>query len=112
LTGAVKSLYYPRMDFGTLLRNRRMEAHLSQRALATRINMEEAYLSRIENNKHPSLPTVETIQKFIDALDLPQHKADEMFVTAGRIPPDVEESLLSAPDLLSKVRRMAQRRAA
>jgi transcriptional regulator with XRE-family HTH domain len=100
------------MNFGTKLKHLRMEAHLSQTALAAAVDMDTAYLSRIETGALPYSPTVETITKLVRALKLHTAKADELFIAAGRIPPDVEEALLSTPDLLPKVRRMAQRRAA
>lgn len=101
-----------RMDFGTKLKHFRMEAHLSQRELAAAVGMDTAYLSRIETGSLGYAPTVDTINKFITALELPRAKADELFLAAGRIPPDVESALLAAPNLLPKVRRMAQRSAA
>lgn len=100
------------MDFGTKLRHLRMEAHLSQRDLAAAVEMDTAYLSRIETGAHQYSPSVETIKKFVDALKLPQGKSDELYLTAGRIPPDVESALLTSPGLLPKVRRMAQKSAA
>jgi transcriptional regulator with XRE-family HTH domain len=100
------------MNFGTKLKHLRMEAHLSQRALAEAVGMDTAYLSRIETGAHTFAPTVDTIGKFVAALKLHTAKADELYIAAGRIPPDVESALLASPDLLPKVRRMAQRSAA
>lgn len=100
------------MDFGTKLKHLRMEAHLSQRELAAAVGMDTAYLSRIETNTHAYPPNAETIAKFVRALKLHTLKADELYVAAGRVPPDVESALLTYPDLLQKVRQMAQRKAA
>lgn len=79
---------------------------MSQRVLAQALDMDPAYLSRIESDTANHLPGVETIQRIIKALSLDRSDADQMFVLAKKLPPDVESKLISRPLLLDKVRKL------
>lgn len=93
------------MDFGTRLKHLRMEAHLSQRALAEMVGMDFSYLSRIETGALGYNLTVESIRKFVRALKVNGQVADELYLAAGRIPPDIERAILTTPGLLTLLRR-------
>jgi transcriptional regulator with XRE-family HTH domain len=92
------------LTFGHALRCLRGGKSITQRALATMTGMDAAMLSRLETGEARYLPNVETIQRFIDALQLDQAHADTLFTLAGRLPPDVEKQLLSKPHLFKRIR--------
>lgn len=77
----------------------------SQRGLAASLKMDTAFLSRIENDVLNYPPSVETIQRVIKALRLTQVESDTLFTLANRLPPDVENKLLSKPQLFERIRR-------
>lgn len=93
------------MTFGSKLKELRGLRGATQRGLAALLNMDAAYLSRIENDIPNHLPSTETIQKIIKALKLSRAESDALFTLAKRLPPDVESKLLSRPQLYERVRR-------
>jgi len=93
------------MTFGDKLRALRMAKGASQRRLAGLLSMDPAYLSRIEHDVLNHLPSVEMIRRFVKALKLTQDEADDLYVLARHLPPDVEHKLLAKPQLFKRVRR-------
>lgn len=79
---------------------------VSQKALAEILEMDNAYLSRVEGDANGCLPSVPTIQRIVKALDLNQSESDELYLLANKLPPDVEIKLITKPHLLNKVRRL------
>lgn len=95
------------LTFGHKLKGLRGGKVVSQRELAGRLDMDPAYLSRIENDLPNHLPSVDTIERIVKALRLQRMEADQLFVLAGRIPPDVRAKLLNNPRLFDFIRRRA-----
>lgn len=94
------------MTFGRKLRSLRGAGGVSQRQLAELLDMDTAYLSRIENDVPNHLPSVVTIQRMAKALDLNTAEADELYILANKVPPDVQIKLITKPHLLNKVRKL------
>lgn len=93
------------MTFGLKLKMLRGGRAVSQRSLADVLQVDTAYLSRIETDSSTYTPNVETIQKISQALDLSCSEADELYVLAHKLPPDISEKLLSRPQLFERIRR-------
>jgi transcriptional regulator with XRE-family HTH domain len=93
------------MTFGGKLKRLRGGRAVSQRALALALKIDAAYLSRLETGESKYTPSVGMIQRIVKALKLSRAEADELFVLAKKLPPDVERKLLSKPELFEKVRR-------
>lgn len=93
------------MTFGSKLKELRGNRGATQRRLAASLSMDAAYLCKIESDSLGCLPSAETIQKMIKALRLTQAEGDTLFTLANKLPPDVENKLLSRPQLFEKVRR-------
>jgi transcriptional regulator with XRE-family HTH domain len=93
------------MTFGNKLKRLRGGRAVSQRALALALNVDAAYLSRVESSAAKYTPNVETIQRIAKALKLSRDEADELYVLANKLPPDIERKLLSRPQLFQEVRR-------
>ena len=94
------------MTFGHKLKSLRGVRVVSQKELAARLDMDTAYLSRIESDAPNHTPSATSIQRIVTALQLTRSEADELYVLAWKLPPDVETKLISKPRLLDKVRRL------
>lgn len=93
------------MKFGKQLKRLRAAREISQRELAERLEMDRAYLCRIESDTPNHTPGVETISRIIKALELHEQGADDLFIAAKRLPPDILAKLLEQPRLFSRIRR-------
>jgi transcriptional regulator with XRE-family HTH domain len=93
------------MTFGQQLKYFRSAREISQRRLAETLDVDPAYLSRVEHDQPYHVPNLETLNKIIKALDLQQKEADALFVAAKRLPPDVQAKLLERPQLFSRIRK-------
>lgn len=93
------------MTFGSTLREIRAARNITQRELAALIQMDAAYLSRIENDVPNHTPGPTTIDKMGKALGLKVREVDELYAQAGKVPPDVLKKLLAKPQLFAKIRR-------
>lgn len=98
------------MTFGHKLKSLRGGRVVSQKALAAKLEMDTAYLSRIENDVPNHLPSVATILRIIKALSLNAQDADSLYVLANKIPPDVAAKLLRFPDLWGVIRGIETRK--
>ncbi|MEK7241661.1 MAG: helix-turn-helix transcriptional regulator, partial [Planctomycetota bacterium] len=70
------------MSFGAYLRKIRKRKGVSLKSLAKRLDVNFAYLSRIENEKVP--PSVALVKKLARVL---RWDTDELTLLAGRVPP-------------------------
>jgi transcriptional regulator with XRE-family HTH domain len=94
------------MTFGYKLKSLRGARVVSQGALAEALEVDQAYLSRVENDMNGCLPSIPTIQKIVKALNLSQSESDELYLLANKLPPDVETMLITKPHLLNKLRKL------
>jgi transcriptional regulator with XRE-family HTH domain len=94
------------MTFGHKLKSFRGSRVVSQKELAALLQMDTAYLSRMESDTPNHLPGIITISRISKALKLNTQEADELYVLAKKLPPDVEQKLLAKPSLLDKVRKL------
>ena len=76
-------------SFGTLLRERRRAAGLTQRALAERAKLDFSYISKLENDRLPP-PAADTIVLLCSILGVP---ADDLLASARKLPSAVEEKV-------------------
>lgn len=93
------------MTFGRKLKALRVSGGLAQRELAALLQMDAAYLSRIENDAPNHMPGPTTIERMSKALKLERSEADELFALAGKIPPDVLSKMLARPALFERIRK-------
>ena len=86
------------MKVGTFIRTRRLVMGHSLRALATRVGVDPAYLSRVERGLVPAS------QSFLRAvsrvLDVP---IENLFLLDGRIPPSWRAAISSSPETATRV---------
>ncbi len=75
--------------FGTRLRESRTQAGMTLRELASKVNVNYTYLSKIENGVLPP-PSKKVILQLAEALNADK---DELFYLAGIIPSDIAEKL-------------------
>ena len=71
------------MNFGERLREMRKEKGLTLREVAERAGIDFTYLSKIENERIPYTPAVETIRQLADALSV---DSIELLTLAGSSP--------------------------
>ena len=94
-------------SFGASLRKLRIQAGLSQRELADRINVDFSYLSKIESGVVPP-PSEKVISQIAEALNADK---DELTILAGRIPPDIAQ-ILQNRETLQRLRSAQTRQMA
>lgn len=94
------------MTFGYKLKSLRGARVISQRELAEALEMDSAYLSRMENDVANHLPSVQSIERIAAALNLERAESDHLYVLANKLPPDVARKLISNPRLLDRVRKL------
>jgi len=75
--------------FGASLKKLRIQAGLTQRELADRVNVDFTYLSKIENGALPP-PSEKVVLKLAETLNVDK---DELLTLAGKIPADIAEIL-------------------
>ncbi|MFQ6122105.1 MAG: helix-turn-helix domain-containing protein [Dehalococcoidales bacterium] len=100
-------------EFGARLRELRIQAHLTQRELADKVNIDFSYLSKIENGILPP-PSEKVILRLSGVLNADK---DELITLAGRIPSDIAQMLknretlqLLRSDLIHKKVRNSSKR--
>lgn len=79
-------------DFATLLRKHREAKRWSQEYLALECNMDHSLVSRIERDQRNA--TRESIGKLVAGLGLAPAQADELYLAAGLVPPDLSPALV------------------
>lgn len=76
-------------DFGTVLRERRRSAGLSQRQLAERAGVDFSYISKLENGRLPA-PAAETVGRLAEVLLCP---VEDLLSAAKKMPANLDESV-------------------
>ena len=91
------------MTLGTLIRNARRSAALSQPDLARHLGVTVSYLSHIEHDRaQPSDTVLDTLSV---VLGVP---ADDLYVAAGRLGARTLDYIQSHPELLRALRQSAR----
>lgn len=94
----------PPASLGQRIKQKRLSLGMTQRELAESVGISVPYASKIEADKET--PTDEKIRKVAKVLQL---DADELILTAGRVPSDVMHLLAADPvkglEFLRKVRK-------
>ncbi len=80
------------MTIGKLLRKLRKEKGVGIKEMAKTLDLNYTYISKIENSK--AMPSSEVLNKISNYFDYNQ---DELLLSAGRIPKDIEEILKNNP---------------
>jgi HTH-type transcriptional regulator, competence development regulator len=80
------------MTFGKTLERIRRAKGVTQREIATKIGMDFSYFSRLENDRHDSKPTRETIDKIAKALDCTDAERSDLLAAAGRGDEELEDA--------------------
>jgi len=81
------------MTFGNLLKKLRYQKDIGIKKLAAEINVDYAYLSRIENDKlKPSERAIEMISKYFN------YNKDELMILGDKIPEDIKAILRENPE--------------
>jgi transcriptional regulator with XRE-family HTH domain len=81
------------MTFGSLLRKLRYQEDIGIKKLAAKIDVDYAYLSRIENDKiKPSERAIEKISKYFN------YSKDELMILGDKIPEDIRTILKENPE--------------
>ncbi|MFC1898817.1 helix-turn-helix domain-containing protein [Chloroflexota bacterium] len=93
------------LKFGRRLRELRKKADLTQRELASMVNINFTYLSKIENGTM-SAPSENILIKLADALNIDR---EELLIAAGKIPSDIIDMLKNAETI--KNLRLARNKA-
>lgn len=80
------------VSFGSLLRERRRTANLTQRELAERAHLDFSYISKLENDRLPP-PAADTIVSLCAILHTPP---DELLALTHKLPPGIKEEISSS----------------
>ena len=81
------------MTFGNLLRKLRYQQDIGIKKLAAEINVDYAYLSRIENDKiKPSERAIDRISRYFN------YNRDELMILGDKIPDDIKVILKENPE--------------
>ena len=80
-------------SFGTVLREKRRAAGLSQRQLAEKVGVDFSYISKLENGRLPPAAD-DTVVRICTILGCP---AEEFFTAAKKLPTELGESLVGEP---------------
>lgn len=78
--------------FANLLRAHRLRKRWSQECLAFECAMDHSLASRLESDKRN--PTRDSLAKLCAGLGLTPAQADELYLAAGFVPPNVDTDLL------------------
>src|SRR5258708_5529285 len=80
------------MNFGSMLRKLRSESGESIKSLAPELGVTYTYLSKLENDEaRPSEDLIGRVSAYFD------YSSSELFLAAGRVPPDILEILRTHP---------------
>jgi HTH-type transcriptional regulator, competence development regulator len=75
--------------FGSVLRDKRRQASLSQRELASQAGLDFSYISKLENDRLPP-PSADTIVLLSSILQCP---SEELLALTGKLPQEVQEAV-------------------
>ena len=93
------------MAFGSYIRKKREEADMSLTDFARRLEISPAYWSRIEREMEKP-PKDELIAKAAAVLGL---AADEAFIQASRLPPDMQHDVAGVVRAYRKINRPSEK---
>ncbi|MGA2315264.1 MAG: helix-turn-helix transcriptional regulator [Thermodesulfobacteriota bacterium] len=80
------------MTFGKLLKDLRTKKGKSIKTLGQELGLNYTYISKLENSKvNPSIKSVEKFSRYF------KYNSEELLVSAGKIPRDIEEILKDHP---------------
>jgi transcriptional regulator with XRE-family HTH domain len=88
---------------GAQIRERRQQAELTLRELATRTNVSGPYLSQIERGLHE--PSARVLQAVANALNL---SAESLLIQAGALDPDDADHIPSVEDAIAADPRLSK----
>lgn len=75
--------------FGSKLRQKRRDAGITQRDLATKIGVDFSYISKVENDRLPP-PAADTIVAICKILET---EPEELLALTGKIPTEIQETI-------------------
>ena len=85
--------------FGEKIKVKRLNSNIGLRELARRIQVSGAYMYRLENGE--CRPSEELVVKISEHLEI---DFDELMLSTGRIPSDVESYIVGNPIVLKRLR--------
>jgi transcriptional regulator with XRE-family HTH domain len=92
-------------SFGARLRTFRQRARMTQRELADALDLDFTYVSKIESDRVPP-PARGKIERAVEVLKLSPEEQIELFVSAERLPTDMEAWVTNRPEAHRIYRRM------
>ena len=94
-------------SFGQRLRALRMDADITLREMARRLEVTPTYLSQVEQDKF-NPPTEQRIQQVGRILRLPREHVDELVAMAGRVSTDLRKAVKAHPREMATFLRAAK----
>lgn len=91
--------------FSEIVRTRRSELGISQRAIARTLGITQTYVSQVEQGQR-GIRNPERLQQLADMLRI---SVDTLHIARGEVPTDVVRILLDRPQLIAAVRTMNAR---
>ncbi len=93
------------MIFGERVRNLRNDCEMTQRELATRLDVTISYVSKVENGKlhHGDFPSEKFIHKLAHELEADE---DELLLLADKVPPDLRKRIREKPEVFRRLAKM------
>lgn len=91
--------------FGSNLRQKRRDAGITQRDLATKIGVDFSYISKLENDRLPP-PAADTIVAICKILG---SEPEELLALTGKIPTEIQETISTkraAQEFLREAQKM------
>lgn len=92
--------------FGTVLREQRRVANISQRQLAERIGIDFSYISKLENDRLPP-PAADTTARIAEAVGC---TPETLLAAARKLPVGVESTISEQPAALRFLQQASQLR--
>lgn len=94
------------MEFGRRLRDLRKQKNISQRDLATQVEVDFTYLSKIEGGRLAP-PSEDVIRRLAKALGADEN---ELINLAGKVPKDLKAVLEESPQAVELLRVLSERK--
>lgn len=92
-------------QFGSLVRQKRLDKGYSLRKFAELVGVSPTYLSLVEKGKVERPPTAERVRKMAELLG---ESPDQWIALAGRVPEDLNEIIRSEPEAMPELLRAAK----
>jgi transcriptional regulator with XRE-family HTH domain len=87
-------------SLGARIRELRLAAHLSQRALASRVGVSFPHISKVEAGREPA--SADLLERIAEAVGA---NPDELLLLADRLPDELREAVAAKPDLAPRFLR-------